>query len=201
MSKIVYIQKSSMKKFAEFTSTCINIKTENIDTDQIVPARFLKITKREGFGKYLFHDWKVNRFDYSNNRSANILVAGNNFGCGSSREHAVWALMDFGFKVVISSSFGDIFYNNSLKNGLLLIILTPSELKKLFKIIEKNPNTKLLVNLISQSVFCNNIIFHFPIDSFRKTCLINGVDELGYILAQEDKIRSFEMNHKIYLNN
>jgi len=198
-----------MKQFSKITSVCFAIETENIDTDQIVPARFLKITAREGFGKYLFYDWRFDQsgkpkknkyFNYSNNRSVKILVVGNNFGCGSSREHAVWAILDYGFKVVISSSFGDIFYNNALKNGLLPVILKPTELNKLFRTIGKKPNTKITVDLKNQKISIDkNYVFTFPIDNFRKTCLLNGVDELGYILSHGEKINSFEMKHKIYI--
>lgn len=216
-----------MTKFAKITSTCLPIKTENIDTDQIVPARFLKITTREGFGKYLFYDNL--HFHGLIGKSEKILVAGNNFGCGSSREHAVWAITDFGFKVVISSSFGDIFYNNSLKNGLLPVVLKPKELNKLFRIIKDKPNAKITVDLENQSVIIlraiplsgrvekstNNssrqvylersretrtIIYNFPIDNFRKTCLLKGVDELGYILSFEKEIKDFEKSHQIFIS-
>lgn len=197
-----------MKKFTKITSECLPIKAENIDTDQIVPARFLKITTKEGFGRYLFYDWrfdqsgkpkKNNKFDDSNH-THKILVVGNNFGCGSSREHAVWAIQDFGFQVVISSSFGDIFYNNALKNGLLPIVLKPSELEKLFQAIEKNPLTKATVDLEKQKVSFNDHNFSFPIDSFRKTCLLNEVDELGYIISMEKKIKKFEDSHQIFIS-
>lgn len=199
-----------MKKFKKITSTCLLIRDENIDTDQIVPARFLKLTIREGFGKYLFYDWRFdksgqtkesNRFNDSNHHTYKVLIAGNNFGCGSSREHAVWAILDYGFQVVISSSFGDIFYNNSLKNGLLPIVLKPIELKKLFQIIEKNPETKITIDLENKKVIANKIIiFNFPIDNFRKACLLKGVDELGYILSFENEIKEFEKSHQIFIS-
>lgn len=218
-----------MHKFAKLTSRCIPIRTENIDTDQIVPARFLKITSREGFGKYLFYDWRFDKNGKPKNNpyfhdlideSKKILVAGNNFGCGSSREHAVWALQDFGFEAVVSSSFGDIFYNNALKNGLLPVIINQAELKHLFKIIEMNPKQKITIDLAKQIIIyraepvsglksdkktrkqvqnVSSYVLHFPIDSFRKTCLIKGVDELGYILSFEEKINKFEKFHKIYI--
>lgn len=206
-----------MKKFIKITSTCLPIRDENIDTDQIVPARFLKIISREGFGKYLFYDWrfdkygktkKNNRFDDSNYHTSKILIAGNNFGCGSSREHAVWAIMDYGSRVVISSSFGDIFYNNALKNGLLPVTLKLKELEKLFQAIEKDSKTKVKIDLESQTVSImpgnpitrSHLVWGFPIDPFRKSCLLKGVDELGYILSQEKKIKEFERKHKIYIN-
>lgn len=187
-----------MKKFETISSLCLTIETENIDTDRIVPARFLKITKRDGFGKYLFHDWSS--FRGLTHKAKKILVAGNNFGCGSSREHAVWAILDFGFKVVISSSFGDIFYNNSLKNGLLPIVLKPTELKRLFQVIGKEPQTQVTVDLGKQKLYFNNYKFSFPIDSFRKTCLLKGVGELGYILSFENKIKDFEKTHQIFIS-
>lgn len=183
-----------METFTRLTSTCLPIRTENIDTDQIIPARFLKTTKRTGLGKYLFYNWRGNDFDESIHRSKKILIAGNNFGCGSSREHAVWALMDYGFKTVISSSFGDIFYNNSLKNGFLPVMLKPHETEKLFRLIEHNNNTMITIDLQKQTVEANSFLFRFHIDSFRKICLLKGTDELGYIFSFEDKIREFEQN-------
>lgn len=188
-----------MNKFTKVTSTGFPIKTENIDTDQIIPARFLKTTQKEGLGKYLFYD---KSFDL-NDCTSKILIAGNNFGCGSSREHAVWAIMDFGFRVVISSSFGDIFYNNALKNGLLPAILKPAQLNKLFRIVENKPKTKITVDLEKQQITTYKeelLILHFPIDSFRKTCLSNGVDELGYILSFQEKIREFERLHQNFIS-
>lgn len=219
-----------MLKFIKLISSCLPIRTENIDTDQIMPARFLKITSREGFGKYLFYDW---RFDKNGKPKKNpyfhgliderikILVVGNNFGCGSSREHAVWALQDIGFKAIISSSFGNIFYNNSLKGGLLPIVIKPAELKNLFHELKKHPQTLITVDLANQKVTfghpltnkdSNNLQnipaiaeksiqyeYTFPIDNFRKKCLINGADELGYILSHEKQIKDFETRHKIYI--
>lgn len=193
-----------MNKFTKLTSCCLLIRTENIDTDQIIPAIFLKTTERKGLGKYLFYNWrfdnkgkpKENEFRDLHHQSAKILVAGNNFGCGSSREHAVWALQDSGFKVIISSSFGDIFYNNSHKNGLLPVIVKPVELNKLFQTLEKHPKTKITIDLRNQKIIIKNqYIFSFPIDPFRKNCLIKGVDELGYILRFEKEIKDFEKRH------
>lgn len=219
-----------MNKFTMATSICLPIRTENIDTDQIIPARFLKTTSREGLGQFLFYNWRFDengipksaRFDDSNHSSINILIAGNNFGCGSSREHAVWALMDYGFSVIVSSSFGDIFYNNSLKNGLLPVILSHKELDQLFDIVENNPSINITVDLERQLVICqaelvsvsngktkktlkrvqgdNTTSFHFLIDAFRKTCLLKGVDELGYIQAFENKIKEFEKNHRLFIS-
>lgn len=199
-----------MKRFAKIISNYLAIRDENIDTDQIVPARFLKITVREGFAKYLFYDWRfdkngqpknVSKFDKPNDQVTKILVAGNNFGCGSSREHAVWAIQDFGFEAVISSSFGDIFYNNCLENALLPVVLKSIELNKLFQILEKNPNTKITIDLLDQKVIVGDIyLFNFPIDNFRKTCLLKGVDELGYILSHEKNIARFEKFHQIFIS-
>jgi 3-isopropylmalate/(R)-2-methylmalate dehydratase small subunit len=198
-----------MKKFTKLISTCLSIPTENIDTDQIIPARFLKLTTRKGFGEYLFYDWRFDDngkpknnpyFHGSIYETKKILVASNNFGCGSSREHAVWAIQDFGFKAIISSSYGDIFYNNALKNGLLPVIITPSELKKLFQVIKNQPQTKVTADLEHQYISFNNHYFSFPINSFRKTCLLKGVDELGYILSMEDKIKKIENSHLIFIS-
>ena len=185
-----------MKALAKIISRVIVVEAENVDTDQIIPARFLKTTSKDSLGKYLFYNWKNKDTGIVQNKGAAILLARNNFGCGSSREHAVWALMDYGFRVIISSGFGDIFYNNCLKNGLLCIKLKESEIKELFGIIKKNPNTFIKINLESQTVAIvdNKKIFHFEIDPFRKSYLIMGVDELGYILAHEDKITAYEKN-------
>lgn len=201
-----------MKKFTRVISASLLIKSENIDTDQIIPAQFLKTTTKEGLGKYLFYNWrfdkydkikKNNRFDDSNHHINKILITGNNFGCGSSREHAVWALQDFGFKVIISSSFGDIFYSNSFKNGLLLIEIKKDELKKLFAEV-KDQETKITIDLKKQTVSITekNIFFPFKIDEFKKNCMLNGVDELGYILSHEKEIREFEekISSRTFLN-
>jgi len=198
-----------MKQFTTITSFCLPIRTENIDTDQIIPARFLKTTSREELGKFLFYNWrfdekgrpKSNEFDGSNHRTRQILIVGNNFGCGSSREHAAWALVDYGFKIIISSSFGDIFYNNSLKNGLLPVVLTPNELEELFTVIEKQSDILITVDLDKQMVSIPDINknYKFPIDAFRKTCLLKGVDELGYIISFERQIKSFESKHRSFI--
>ncbi|MBI3955005.1 3-isopropylmalate dehydratase small subunit [Candidatus Gottesmanbacteria bacterium] len=199
-----------MKKFKTLISNYISIRTENIDTDQIIPAQFLKTTKKDDLGKYLFYKWrfdnfgkrtKNNRFDDSNHHNNKILIAGNNFGCGSSREHAVWALVDYGFKVVISSSFGDIFYGNSFKNGLLLIVIQKNEVEKLFATVN-NPNTKIIIDLKKQTIGIpsKSILIPFKIDEFKKNSLLNGTDELDFILSQKKKIAEFEKRHKLYLN-
>lgn len=203
-----------MKKFDTFTSATLPIRIENIDTDQIIPARFLKTTQKQGLGKYLFYNWrftengkkkKNNFIDVSIHRYSKILIAGNNFGCGSSREHAVWALLDYGFSVIISTSFGDIFYSNSLKNGLLPIQITNKQLQQLFLIAEKNSQLTLTVDLEKQVVSSKfpTLKINFHIDEFRKTCLLQGVDELGYIVSLENYIQIYEKSHTRYfsLNN
>jgi len=191
-----------MKKFKNTISRTILVETENIDTDQIIPARFLKTTERSGLGKYLFYNWrhdekgckKKSVFNGKKIKGLSILISAANFGTGSSREHAVWALMDYGFKAIISSEFGDIFYNNALKNGLLCIKLKVKDLKRIIEIISNNPDKILEINLEKQTVEIkeNRIKFNFEIDPFKKSCLLLGVDELGYILSHEDKITAYE---------
>ena len=167
----------------KFSSGVVVVPQENIDTDQIIPARFLKVTDKAGLGDNLFAD----RPDFRVARGSQILVAGNNFGCGSSREHAPWALMDFGFKAVISTSFADIFRQNCLKNGLLPIVVDRDTHALL------RPGTNVTVDLASQTVSIEGgPTVTFPIDSFSKTCLLENLDELGYILKHESAIAAFE---------
>lgn len=176
---------------------------ENIDTDQIIPARFLKATTREGFGENLFCDW---RYDANRNPikdfvlnnptyTGKILVAGKNFGCGSSREHAAWAIYDFGFRVVISSFFADIFKNNALNNGLLPVVVSDSYLKKLLDSIQQNPKTEITVDLIKQVVNLNGEEERFDINLYKKTCMINGYDDIDYLLSLNKEIREFDLAH------
>lgn len=193
-----------MEKFQNINSKAIVIETENIDTDQIIPARFLKTTQKTGLGKYMFYSYRYEEngktkksvFADSKKMDSKILVAGKDFGVGSSREHAVWALMDFGFRIIISSEFGDIFYNNSLKNGMLCIKLKEVELQKIMKMANENKNILVGVNLKEQTVEIKEkkVKIGFQIDRFRKTCLLLGIDELGYILSHEDKIKAYEKN-------
>lgn len=188
--------------FKNFSSAAVPLPVENIDTDQIIPARFLKATTREGFGENLFRDWRYDgnnnprpQFVFNNNTfSGKILVAGKNFGCGSSREHAAWALADYGFKVVISSFFADIFKGNALNNGLLPVQVSDHFLQKLFVEIEKDPATKLEVNLEEQFIrICTTSeIELFEINPYKKTCLINGYDDIDYILGQKNQIEEYE---------
>ncbi len=191
-----------MEKFTTLQSTAIPLEIENIDTDQIIPARFLKATDRNGFGENAFRDWRFNKdgsvnTDFSLNQpeySGSILVAGNNFGCGSSREHAAWALTDYGFKVVVSSFFADIFKGNALNNGLLPVQVSDDFLKVLLNEIKENPKTELIVNLENQTISVANTSFkeHFEIDPYKKTCLINGYDDIDYLLSKKELITQFE---------
>jgi len=180
----------------------VPLPVNNIDTDQIIPARFLKATDKNGMGAALFADWRYLP-DGSPNRSfilnqpeaahAQILLAGDNFGCGSSREHAPWALTGFGFRAVISTSFADIFRNNALKNGLLPILVDANTHQTLFDLAEEAPRAELTIDLASQTLSFPGGAVTFPIDAFNKTCLLNGVDELGYILGFEKDIRNYEL--------
>ena len=190
-----------MAQFTSLTSRVTPLPVNDIDTDQIIPARFLKATDKNGMGDNLFADWRYNsdgspKADFVLNQPASqgaqILLAGDNFGCGSSREHAPWALTAFGFRAVISTSFADIFRSNSLKNGLIPIIVDEETHKMLFDLIEEIPNAELTVDLESQTLTLPNGSVNFPIDPFNKTCLLNGVDELGYILGFEKDIAAFE---------
>jgi 3-isopropylmalate/(R)-2-methylmalate dehydratase small subunit len=193
-----------MAQFTKLTSTLMPLPVNDIDTDQIIPARFLKATDKKGMGDNLFADWRyqpdgspkaefvLNSPTYS---GAQILLAGDNFGCGSSREHAPWALTGFGFRAVISTSFADIFRNNSLKNGLLPIIVDEATHQSLFDLAEEAPAATVAVDLASQTVTLpDGRKVTFPIDPFNKACLLNGVDELGYILGFEKEIAAFEQN-------
>jgi 3-isopropylmalate/(R)-2-methylmalate dehydratase small subunit len=190
-----------MAQFTSLTSGVVVLPVNDIDTDQIIPARFLKATDKKGMGDHLFADWRYNsdgspKSDFILNRKesqgAQILLAGDNFGCGSSREHAPWALTGFGFRAVISTSFADIFRNNALKNGLLPIIVDEWTHKMLFDLFEEVPNAELSVDLASQTLSFPLGSVNFPIDAFNKSCLLNGVDELGYILGFEKEIAAFE---------
>jgi|UniRef100_UPI00404824C4 3-isopropylmalate/(R)-2-methylmalate dehydratase small subunit len=189
-----------MEKFTRLKSTAIPLASENIDTDQIIPARFLKATDKLGFGEQVFKDWRylkdgsLNKKFILNNPlySGSILVAGDNFGCGSSREHAAWALIGYGFKVVISSFFADIFKGNALNNGLLPIQVTPKYLKALLTEVTENPNTLLTVDLKNQSLESPAGMISFDIDTYKKTCLLNGYDDIDYLMSKKNKINAFE---------
>ncbi|MES1219717.1 MAG: 3-isopropylmalate dehydratase small subunit [Bacteroidota bacterium] len=183
-------------------STVVPLNRENVDTDQIIPARFLKATSRDGFGKNLFRDWRYENDDETTAKkdfvlndptySGKILVAGKNFGCGSSREHAAWAIKDAGFDVVVSSFFADIFKNNSLNNFLLPVTVSDDFLKKIFDAVEKNPQTELEINLEKQTIQLGDSIEGFEISSYKKTCLLNGYDDIDYLLSIKEEIKQFE---------
>ncbi len=193
-----------MEKFKTLTSTAVPIPIEDIDTDQIIPARFLKATTREGFGENLFRDWRYDNqtqtpTDFVLNNpiyKGAILVAGKNFGCGSSREHAAWAIHDYGFKVVISSFFADIFKGNALNNGLLTIQVSDEFLHKIFSSIESDPQTRFQVDLENQQLDIVGTDFstNFEIDAYKKMCLLNGYDDIDYLLSLKEKIEAFESN-------
>ncbi len=191
-----------MDPFKKIKNTAVPLPIENIDTDQIIPARFLKATDRKGFGDNLFRDWRFNKdntlnkaFSLNNtNYSGSILVAGDNFGCGSSREHAAWAIHDYGFKVVISSFFADIFKGNALNNGLLPIQASPAFLNAIFKAIEKDPKTELIVDLEAQTttIAATGESEAFDINSYKKTCLLNGYDDIDFLISKKEAIEKFE---------
>lgn len=192
----------SSEKFQTIESLAVPLPIENVDTDQIIPARFLKATTRDGFGENLFRDWRFDKsgaakedFVLNNNTyTGKILVAGKNFGSGSSREHAAWAIHDYGFKVVVSSWFADIFKNNALNNGLLPVQVSESFLLTLFKTIESNPATQIKVDLEAQriSIVASGESESFEINPYKKECLLNGYDDIDYLLSIKDKIVQFE---------
>ena len=196
-----------MEKFTTIRSAAVPLPMEDVDTDQIIPARFLKATTREGFGDNLFRDWRYasdgsakTDFVLNNPRyHGQILVAGKNFGCGSSREHAAWALAGYGFRVVVSSFFADIFKGNALNNGLLPVQVSPGFLHDIFMEIEKNPESNFLVNLENQTftIESSGKTEPFPIDPFRKVCLINGYDDLDYLLSLKDEIETWEQRRAV----
>jgi len=194
-----------MAKFTTLTSHMLPLPIDNVDTDQIIPARFLKATDKSGMGDALFADWRYlpdgsPKPDFVLNnpvyRGAQIILAGDNFGCGSSREHAPWALTGFGFQAVISTSFADIFRNNALKNGLLPIIVDVGTHKMLTDLAEEVPGVEVSIDLASQTLTFGHGSATFPIDPFNKTCLLNGVDELGYLMGFEKEITAFEENRQ-----
>ncbi len=189
-------------KFTTLRTTCVPLPVENVDTDQIIPARFLKATTRDGFGENLFRDW---RYDKANKPIAGfvlndpkykgkILIGGKNFGSGSSREHAAWAIHDYGFKVVVSSFFADIFKNNALNNGLLPVQVSADFLSKLFRAIEADPDTEVEVNLEAQSItlVSSGDTESFEINPYKKECLLNGYDDIDYLLSIRDKVEAYE---------
>ena len=193
----------SKEKFTVLKSPAVPLPVENIDTDQIIPARFLKATTREGFGSNLFRDW---RYDSQGNPikdfvlnnptySGQILVAGKNFGCGSSREHAAWAIYDFGFRVVISSFFADIFKNNALNNGLLPVVVSDAFLKKLFDTLKGHPETLITVDLGKQIVEVDGRKENFEINPYKKDSMLNGHDDIDYLLSLKKEVKEFDLAH------
>jgi len=193
-----------MEKFKTVVSTVVPLPISDVDTDQIIPARFLKATTRDGFGDNLFRDWRYNtdgtpKPDFVLNQSdysGEILVAGKNFGSGSSREHAAWAIYDYGFKVVVSSFFADIFKNNSLNNGLLPVQVSEAFLQTIFSKVEEDKSIKLKVDLEAQTISIEGTDLEesFQIGAYKKTCLLNGYDDIDYILNNKDKILEYEKN-------
>ncbi|MFQ5943222.1 MAG: 3-isopropylmalate dehydratase small subunit [Anaerolineales bacterium] len=194
-----------MEKFNQLTSHIVPLVERDIDTDQIIPARFLKVTDKEGLGEHLFEDWRklpdgspnpefvLNRPEV---QGAQILLAGSNFGCGSSREHAPWALLDWGVRAVISISYADIFRNNALKNGLLPVAVDTDAHGELLGMVERDPLAEVTIDLVSQTVsFGNGHAASFAIDPFAKLSLLEGVDQLGYLLSMEEEIVAFEAEH------
>jgi len=187
-----------MPSFTTLTSRALPLPMENIDTDQITPARFLRITHKAGLADVLFKDWRndptfvLNRADAP---GAQILVAGDNFGCGSSREHAPWALVAWGFRAVVSTRFADIFRNNALKNGLLPVVVAPDVHARLFALLAREPASELHIDLAAQTLTFAHESVVFPIDPFPKKCLLGGLDELGYLLAHEPAIAAYEAAH------
>lgn len=196
-----------MEKFKTLTSTYVPLPIENVDTDQIIPARFLKATDKDGFGNNLFADWRYNKdgspkTDFVLNDptySGQILVAGKNFGSGSSREHAAWAIAGYGFRAVVSSFFADIFRNNALNNGLLPVIVTPEFLSEIFESVKKDQKATLTIDLESQTI-TNDVTGkseQFEINSYKKECLLNGLDDIDYLLSKKGMIEQFENNRQI----
>lgn len=194
------------QKFNIIKSTCVPLPLENVDTDQIIPARFLKATDKEGFGDNLFRDWRYNKdgslkedFVLNDPRYGGVvLVAGKNFGSGSSREHAAWAIAGYGFRVVISSFFADIHKNNELNNFVLPVVVTEGFLQELFASIESDPKTEVVVDLPNQTVtnMATGRNEHFEINGYKKHCLMNGLDDIDYLIQNKDKIEGWEKENK-----
>ncbi len=198
----------SRKQINIVSSPAVPLNRENVDTDQIIPARFLKATTRDGFGKNLFRDWRYENDDdtkpksdfvlNSSKYSGTILLAGKNFGCGSSREHAAWALKDHGFDVVVSSFFADIFKNNALNNFLLPVTVSPAFLEKLFSAVENDPQSVITVNLPDQkiTIAATGEAEHFEINPYKKECLLNGYDDIDYLLSLKGRIEEYEQQRE-----
>ena len=198
MEKLLILM-NNINKIKTLISSAVPLPVENIDTDQIIPARFLKATSKKNFGENLFRDWRFNKknelnldFVLNNKKySGEILVAGSNFGCGSSREHAAWALKDYGFKVIISSFFADIFKMNALNNNILPIQVSDETLEIIFSKIYNEPDIKFEVDLPDQKLNFNNSSINFDVDQYKKTCLINGYDDIDFLVSKKEKINNF----------
>ncbi len=198
----------SKAKIRIVESTCVPLPFENVDTDQIIPARFLTATSREGFGDNLFRDWRYDKNGLKNmnfvlndsSYKGEILVAGKNFGCGSSREHAVWAVHDYGFKAVVSSYFADIFRNNALNNGLLPVVLPGKIFKELLNLVKAEPETKVQIDLQEQlfTILPIGLSIRFDINPYKKECLLNGLDDIDYLLGVQNHILEFENKKKVF---
>lgn len=194
-------------KFDILESTCVPLPLENVDTDQIIPARFLSATSREGFGDNLFRDWRYMKSGEKNSDfvlnnpafAGKVLVTGKNFGSGSSREHAVWAIYDYGFRAVVSSFFADIFMNNSLNNGLIPIVISEDLLKKLHNLIQNYPGTKVKIDLEKQtfSILPTGDTVRFAINPYKKECLLKGLDDIDFLLSMKDHITDYEINKRM----
>ncbi len=194
-------------KFNILESTCVPLPFENVDTDQIIPARFLSATSRKGFGDNLFRDWRYKKTGEKNSEfvlnnpefGGKVLVAGKNFGSGSSREHAVWAITGYGFRVVVSSFFADIFKNNSLNNGLLPVVIPDNFLIELLELVQKKPETRVRVDLGQQlfTLLSENESVGFEINSYKKDCLMKGLDDIDYLLSIRDMISAYELRNKL----
>ncbi|CAM1366803.1 3-isopropylmalate isomerase subunit [Tenacibaculum soleae] len=189
-----------MEKFVKLIDTAVPLTTENVDTDQIIPARFLKATDKKGFGDNVFRDWRYHKDGSVNeefilndkNYKGSILIAGDNFGCGSSREHAAWALAGYGFKVVISSFFADIFKGNALNNGILPVQVSEEFLNKLLERVAQQPDTIIIIDLENQIIKTPVGTSGFEINSYKKLCLMNGYDDIDFLVSKKDKIEAFE---------
>ena len=199
-----------MEPFTTLTARVVAIPVDNIDTDQIIPARFLKTISKAGLGQNLFADWRYNdegepNPDFPLNRPENagvrILLAGDNFGCGSSREHAPWALTDYGFRAIISTSFADIFRNNALKNGLLPLVVDIETHKQLLSLVNEDPEMELKIDMDTQSLLLpDGRRARFPIDTFNKICMMEGLDQMGYLLKHESELEGYERSHPARIN-
>jgi len=197
----------SKVKFDILETTCVPLPFENVDTDQIIPARFLSATSREGFGDNLFRDWRYKKTGEKNGEfilnnpdfSGKVLVAGKNFGCGSSREHAVWAIFDYGFRAVVSSFFADIFMNNALNNGLLPIVVPEIFLKKLQELVQKDPTAKVKIDLEKQtiSILASGESVKFAINPYKKECMLKGLDDIDYLLSIKNSITGYETSKNL----